>query len=79
MPLRGLAPSTARGFNQLPQGTSLFHGGNTGFNPIRDAKYCQRLTPIRSKTRGISTVQVDFGRIMLTTLLCAARLAGVSA
>jgi hypothetical protein len=27
-------------------------------------------------TRGTSTVQVDFGLIMLTTLLCAARLAG---
>jgi hypothetical protein len=31
---------------------------------VRDAKVFQRLTPIRSKTRGTSRVQVDFGRIM---------------
>jgi len=46
-----------------------FHGGNTGSNPVGDAKSFQRLTPIRSKTRGTSTVQVDFGRIILRAFL----------
>lgn len=46
---------------------------------VGDAKSFQRLTPVRSKTRDTSTVQVDFEQIMLTTLLYAVRLAGVSA
>src|ERR1700736_908998 len=73
------APARTRPRRLARPRTSPFHGGNTGSNPVGDANYFQRLTPIRSKTRGTSTVQVDFGRIMLTTLLCAARLAGVSA
>jgi hypothetical protein len=44
--------------------TSPFHGGNTGSNPVGDAKHFQSVTRISSDVRGTTTVQVPVGRIM---------------
>ena len=58
---------------------SPFHGGNTGSNPVGDAKSFQSLTRESPETRGTTTVQPGFGLIMPTTLLWAARLSGLRA
>jgi len=47
----------------------FFHGGNTGSNPVGDAKIFQSVARISSELRGAATVQVPFGLIILTTLL----------
>src|SRR5580704_13633298 len=49
--------------------TSPFHGGNTGSNPVGDAKIFQSVARISPELRGTATVQVPFGLIILTTLL----------
>src|SRR5947209_6209211 len=49
--------------------TSPFHGGNTGSNPVGDAKSFQSVARISCEVRGTTTVQVPFGLIILTTLL----------
>jgi len=49
---------------------ALFHGGNTGSNPVGDAKPFQSFARTSSELCGTTTVQLPCGLIMLTTLLC---------
>jgi hypothetical protein len=58
-----------------------FHGGNTGSNPVGDAKSNQAVAAVSFGERGTLKVHSVFFwlLIMLTTLLCAARFCGLRA
>jgi hypothetical protein len=65
----------------------LFHGGNTGSNPVGDANNLKDLLEIpffSGDTAGTHTFQPDFSsflvsRSIATTFPCALRFAGVTA
>src|SRR5438552_10433389 len=59
--------------------TSPFHGGNTGSNPVGDAKSFQEVTSETACLSRYTENTLSFGRIIPTTLLWAARLCGLRA